>query len=181
MKGSNSVAQLLDEITMASKEQTQGIDQITGGLEQIDEVTQSNTASAEESASSAEELASQAQQLQAMISQFKLRGRNAGLLTAPNTGQRRQAQDQERREARRQLEASADRTGAGREYQRPQQGGAHQAAQGKPQGGGTAGQARPQAGASKRPQQTGPEEETGIAPVNPKEVIKLDDDDFDQF
>ncbi len=135
VKGSNSVAQLLDEITMASKEQTQGIDQITGGLEQIDEVTQSNTASAEESASSAEELASQAQQLQAMISQFKLRGRNAGLLTAPT-----------------------DRTGTGREYQRPQQGSQTQ-----------------QSGAGRQ------DERTSITPVEPKEVIKLEGDDSDQF
>ena len=71
--GSNKVAHFLDEITQASREQSEGIEQITEGLDQIDQVTQSNTASAEESASSAEELASQAQQLKAMIEDFKLK------------------------------------------------------------------------------------------------------------
>lgn len=72
VEGSNKVAQLLDEITLASREQTHGIEQINEGLEQIDQVTQSNTASAEQSASSAVELASQARQLEAMIAQFTL-------------------------------------------------------------------------------------------------------------
>ncbi len=85
VKGSNSVAQILDEITHASREQTQGIEQITTGLDQVEEVTQSNTASAEESASSAEELASQAQELQSMIAQFTLEKQQepGGLLEAP--------------------------------------------------------------------------------------------------
>jgi methyl-accepting chemotaxis protein len=85
VKGSNSVAQILDVITHASREQTQGIEQITAGLDQVEQVTQSNTASAEESASSAEELASQAQELQSMIAQFTLERRQetGGLLEAP--------------------------------------------------------------------------------------------------
>ncbi len=229
VQGANNVAQLLDEITMASKEQTQGIEQITGGLEQIDEVTQSNTASAEESASSAEELASQAQQLQAMISQFKLRGRNAGLLTAPNAGQR-QAQQGQTRQRPQQLHAPANQTGrqqqpnqrpGAQQYQAGQQAGTAPdsgdgkggAAAGRNQTGaagrgqtpgrsaqqsgrqaqGTGPAAQTQAGSAQ--QQTGrtqlgsqqqggagqQDEQTSITPVDPKEVIKLDDDDFDQF
>jgi methyl-accepting chemotaxis protein len=67
-----ATATQLEEMSVASKEQAQGVEQINSGLEQIDQVTQSNTASAEESASAAEELASQAQQLKAVVSRFKL-------------------------------------------------------------------------------------------------------------
>lgn len=78
--GSGKVADLVEEIASASKEQAQGIDQINSGLSQIDNVTQANTASAEESASAAEQLASQGRQLKAMISKFNLKqaGKAAG-------------------------------------------------------------------------------------------------------
>lgn len=66
------IDQTMGEISLASKEQSEGIEQINNGLDQIDQVTQSNTANAEESASAAEQLASQAQQLKTLISQFKL-------------------------------------------------------------------------------------------------------------
>lgn len=64
-------AKQLEEIVVASKEQTEGLSQINNGLTQIDQVTQTNTANAEESASAAEELASQAQQLRSTIARFK--------------------------------------------------------------------------------------------------------------
>jgi methyl-accepting chemotaxis protein len=70
--GAGKVANFLDEIATASREQAQAIEQISEGLDQIDQVTQSNTASAEESASASEELAGQAQQLQGVVSQFIL-------------------------------------------------------------------------------------------------------------
>ncbi|GAB1483912.1 methyl-accepting chemotaxis protein [Treponema sp.] len=73
--GSAQVAGLAEEVSTASREQSQGLEQITSGLTQIDQVTQSNTASAEESASAAEELSSQAQQLKAMIGRFRLKQR----------------------------------------------------------------------------------------------------------
>jgi methyl-accepting chemotaxis protein len=73
MGGSSKVADFLEEIATASKEQAEAIDQITQGLEQIDQVTQSNTASAEESAAAAEELASQSIQLKNMVATFKLK------------------------------------------------------------------------------------------------------------
>ena len=73
MGGSSKVADFLEEIATASKEQAEAIDQITQGLEQIDQVTQSNTASAEESAAAAEELASQSVQLKNMVATFKLK------------------------------------------------------------------------------------------------------------
>ncbi len=85
--GVQKVAHFLEEITVASKEQAQGIDQITEGLDQIDQVTQANTASAEESASASEELAGQADQLQGLIQRFKLAndGRGTLALAPPQT------------------------------------------------------------------------------------------------
>jgi len=70
--GSKKVATLVEEITSASKEQSEGLNQISSGLGQVDQVTQSNTAGAEQSASAAEELAAMAVQLKQMVSLFKL-------------------------------------------------------------------------------------------------------------
>lgn len=72
MKSALKVATLVEEISIASQEQTQGLDQINQGLNQIEQVTQSNTANAEESASTSEELASQAQQLKTAVAKFKI-------------------------------------------------------------------------------------------------------------
>ena len=72
VNSANKAAELVEEIAIASKEQTQGLEQISQGLGQIDQVTQGNTANAEQSASASEELASQAKQLGAIVSKFKL-------------------------------------------------------------------------------------------------------------
>ncbi len=66
------VSKLISEINVASKEQSDGINQANSGLAQIDRVTQSNTASSEESAAAAEELASQSNHLETLISKFKI-------------------------------------------------------------------------------------------------------------
>ncbi len=66
------VADLVNEIATASKQQSQGASQISQGIAQIDQVTQANTAHAEESASASEELSGQAEMLQELISAFKL-------------------------------------------------------------------------------------------------------------
>ena len=63
---------LVAEISSASKEQSEGIEQINSSLGQIDQVTQSNTANAEESAAAAEELSGQAVQLKQMLAKFKI-------------------------------------------------------------------------------------------------------------
>ncbi|UQZ88222.1 hypothetical protein C4J81_02940 [Deltaproteobacteria bacterium Smac51] len=60
---SAKVAELLAEVSEASKEQSQGIGQITSAMTEMDKVTQSNAASAEESASAAGSLSLQAGQL----------------------------------------------------------------------------------------------------------------------
>ena len=77
VSSSTKVADFLEEIALASKEQAQGIEQINQGLSQIDQVTQSNTANAEESAAAAQELAAQAQQLRGLVVLFKLAKRRS--------------------------------------------------------------------------------------------------------
>lgn len=65
-------AELVQEISAASNEQTSGTEQINKAIQQLDQVTQQNASSAEELSSTAEELASQAEQLQAIIEYFKV-------------------------------------------------------------------------------------------------------------
>jgi methyl-accepting chemotaxis protein len=52
---------LSEEVASASKEQTQGVDQINKAVNQLDAVTQSNAATAEQSASASEQLNAQAE------------------------------------------------------------------------------------------------------------------------
>lgn len=58
------VAALNKEISAASENQTQGLNQIGTAMTQLDQVTQSNAAAAEESAAASEELTAQAQSVQ---------------------------------------------------------------------------------------------------------------------
>jgi methyl-accepting chemotaxis protein len=67
-------ADLVQEITAASKEQTSGTDQIGKAMVQLDTVIQQNASASEEMASMAEELSSQAVQLTETMSFFKLAG-----------------------------------------------------------------------------------------------------------
>ncbi len=70
-------ADLVQEITAASKEQTAGTDQIGKAMVQLDTVIQQNASASEEMASMAEELSSQAVQLTETMSFFKLGGDGA--------------------------------------------------------------------------------------------------------
>ncbi|MFP4446107.1 MAG: methyl-accepting chemotaxis protein [Desulfosudaceae bacterium] len=65
-------AELVQEISAASREQTSGADQINRAIQQLDQVVQQNASSAEEVSSTAQELTSQAQQLQSTMSFFKV-------------------------------------------------------------------------------------------------------------
>ena len=58
-----TVDHLVAEVTAASQEQTQGIEQVTTAVGEMDKVTQSNAANAEESASAAETLSAQSREL----------------------------------------------------------------------------------------------------------------------
>jgi methyl-accepting chemotaxis protein len=64
------VADLLSEITQASHEQAQGVDQINSAVSQMDIVTQQNAAGAEESASAAEQLSAQAETVKGMVDEL---------------------------------------------------------------------------------------------------------------
>ncbi|MDH4161863.1 MAG: methyl-accepting chemotaxis protein [Nitrospirota bacterium] len=65
-------AELVQEISAASKEQASGADQINGSIQQLNQVVQQNAGAAEEMSSTSEELSSQAEQLKETISFFKV-------------------------------------------------------------------------------------------------------------
>ena len=66
-EGNRKVNDLVGEISAASNEQSQGIEQISTAVTQMDQITQSNAANAEESASASEELSAQAEELTNMV------------------------------------------------------------------------------------------------------------------
>jgi methyl-accepting chemotaxis protein len=83
-------AELVQEITAASREQDTGAAQINKALQQLDQVIQQNAAAAEETSATAEELSGQARQLQDAIGFFRLDGAQ-GRRAAPAAATRRAA------------------------------------------------------------------------------------------
>jgi methyl-accepting chemotaxis protein len=75
-------AELVQEISAASREQDTGAEQINKAIQQLDKVIQQNAGASEEMASTAEELSSQAEQLQATISFFRVDEHGAGRVSA---------------------------------------------------------------------------------------------------
>jgi len=71
-------AELVQEISAASKEQDAGAEQIQSAIMQLDKVIQQNASATEEMASTAEELSGQSEQLQEMVSFFKVKGTESG-------------------------------------------------------------------------------------------------------
>lgn len=65
-------AELVQEISAASKEQDTGAEQVNKAIMQLDQVIQQNASASEEMASTSEELSSQAEQLQDTISFFRV-------------------------------------------------------------------------------------------------------------
>ncbi|MGD9161489.1 MAG: methyl-accepting chemotaxis protein [Desulfobacteraceae bacterium] len=65
-------AELVQEISAASAEQNNGVDQINMALQQLDQVIQHNASASEEMSSTSEELAAQAEQLKESIEFFKV-------------------------------------------------------------------------------------------------------------
>jgi methyl-accepting chemotaxis protein len=65
-------AELVQEITEGSREQTTGVDQISKALSQLDQVIQQNASAAEELASMAEELSGQAESMKDSMSFFRI-------------------------------------------------------------------------------------------------------------
>jgi len=81
-------SELVQEISAACREQTQGADQMNRAIQQLDQVIQQNASASEETASTSEELASQAQRLQQVMQFFKLgdsaqHGKPLALAAAP--------------------------------------------------------------------------------------------------
>ncbi len=68
--GSTEVSRLIAEITSATNEQAQGVDQVNTAVAQMDKVTQQNAANAEETASASEELSAQASSLNDMVGEL---------------------------------------------------------------------------------------------------------------
>ncbi len=64
-------AQLVQEISAASNEQSTGVEQVNRAIQQLDKVTQQNASGAEEMASTSEELSAQSSQLEDTISFFR--------------------------------------------------------------------------------------------------------------
>ncbi len=77
-------ADLVQEVTAASQEQSAGVTQINKAMSQVDQVTQRNASAAEELSSTAEEMAGQARALQQLVGFFRTRaGDDHGVLPAP--------------------------------------------------------------------------------------------------
>jgi len=111
-------AELVQEISAASKEQTTGADQINTSIQQLNQVVQQNAGATEEMASTAEELSSQAEQLLETVSFFKVDGaaRAAGKIAGPR--KTRTFMDRTLSVAR--LAHGADRTKSGLGHLQPQ-------------------------------------------------------------
>ncbi|MEZ4745781.1 MAG: methyl-accepting chemotaxis protein [Calditrichia bacterium] len=65
-------AELVQEISVASNEQSTGVDEVTKAIQQLDQVIQQNASTSEELSSMAEELSTQSVQLQDAISFFNI-------------------------------------------------------------------------------------------------------------
>ena len=68
------VADIMGEITAATQEQSNGIEEVNQAITQMDEMTQQNAALVEQAAAAAESMQDQAQKLAAAVSIFKLGG-----------------------------------------------------------------------------------------------------------
>jgi len=84
--GVAQVKGLVDEVSEASRQQSQGIDQVSQAIAQMEKVTQNNAATAEESAAASEELNAQARTSMSIVSQLEAivgGGERAAPRTAP--------------------------------------------------------------------------------------------------
>ena len=66
------VTEIVTDISLASQEQSSGIQEVSSAIGQIDGMTQRNTALVEEASSAAQELKQQAHHLSLAVGQFKL-------------------------------------------------------------------------------------------------------------
>ncbi|GGH31914.1 hypothetical protein GCM10007036_43420 [Alsobacter metallidurans] len=80
---SQRVASTVGEISTASAEQANGIDEMSQAVAQMDQMTQQNAALAEESAASASSLSSQIERLNEIVATFRTRAEPAGHAARP--------------------------------------------------------------------------------------------------
>jgi len=83
-------AELVQEISAASEEQSAGVGQINSAMQQLDKVTQHNAAGSEELAATAEEMQAQSEKLQQVVSFFQLAKDS---VPTPNTNSENAFQD----------------------------------------------------------------------------------------
>jgi methyl-accepting chemotaxis protein len=72
------VLEVVAEVAAASRQQSDGVEQINSAVEQMNSTTQQVAANAEESASAAEELTSQASEVKGLVGRFSLSTRAGG-------------------------------------------------------------------------------------------------------
>jgi len=94
------VTDIMSEITAASVEQSQGIEQVNLAITQMDEVTQQNAALVEEAAAAAEALEEQAQNLSVSVGTFKVDSHAGGTAVARRAPLRPRARLRRRRTAK---------------------------------------------------------------------------------
>jgi methyl-accepting chemotaxis protein len=70
-KSVGQVKGLVDEVSLASKQQSQGIDQVAQAIAQMEKVTQTTAATSEESAAASEELSAQAETAMDIVRQLE--------------------------------------------------------------------------------------------------------------
>jgi methyl-accepting chemotaxis protein len=89
--GAHKVAELVGEISEASREQTLGIEQVNKAVAEMDGLTQQNAARAEESASASEEMNAQAEQMKAFVESLMviISGKDDETLSSRETLERR--------------------------------------------------------------------------------------------
>lgn len=80
-------ADLIQEITAASKEQDTGAEQIDKAIQQLDHVIQQNASASEEMVSTSEELSIQAKQLSDAVAFFKITGSGTAHQYCQSAGQ----------------------------------------------------------------------------------------------
>lgn len=73
VEGTKSVVGIVEQISMATKQQADSVAQVTLGIDQISSVVQTNSATAEESAAASEELSGQADLLKGLVGKFRLK------------------------------------------------------------------------------------------------------------
>ncbi|HWT19528.1 MAG TPA: methyl-accepting chemotaxis protein [Variovorax sp.] len=83
VSGVKRVTDIIGEITAASHEQAQGIEQVNQAIAQMDQVTQQNAALVEEAAAAAQSLQEQAGSLSQVVATFKLDDDEEELAAAP--------------------------------------------------------------------------------------------------